>query len=161
MLMQILMHTPKWVFVLFAALLWLGVRQSLPRRVKLKRVMVMPIAIVILSIWGVLSGFGDSPLALLAWVAGAGLSALLLGFPLPAGTRYDAVSGSFWIPGSIVPLVLLMGIFFAKYAVGAALAMHPEIAHRNDAAVAVGVLYGIFSGIFIVRALRLWRLSKQ
>ena len=33
MLMQILTHTPKWVFALFLALLWLGVKQMQPRNV--------------------------------------------------------------------------------------------------------------------------------
>ena len=38
MLLQILANTPKWVFALFAALLWLGLSQLLTRRVGLSRI---------------------------------------------------------------------------------------------------------------------------
>jgi len=39
------------------------------------------------------------------------------------------------------------------------IAMHPELAHRPDFAIAIGALYGAFSGIFAARALRLWKLA--
>jgi hypothetical protein len=55
----------------------------------------------------------------------------------------------------------MMGIFFTKYAVGATLAMHPEIRHDAAFALAVPLMYGLFSGIFAGRALRLWKLAMR
>src|SRR6478735_8320083 len=66
-LTQIFLHTPKWVFVLFATLVWLGAKQLFANSVGLGRVTVMPIVMTALSIFGVTSAFGDSPTALLAW----------------------------------------------------------------------------------------------
>jgi hypothetical protein len=161
-LTQIFLHTPKWVFVLFATLVWLGAKQLFANSVGLGRVTVMPIVMTALSIFGVTSAFGDSPTALLAWAAAALVAlALVLRRGLPAGTRYMPASRTFHLAGSAVPLALMMGIFFTKYAVGATLAMHPEIRHDAALALAVPLMYGLFSGVFAGRALRLWKLAMR
>ena len=67
MLVQIITHTPTWVFGLFALLLWLGGRQLRAGQVSLVRMAIMPVAMAGLSVYGVWSAFGDSPLAALAW----------------------------------------------------------------------------------------------
>ena len=126
----------------------------------LTRVTLMPLAMTGLAVYGVASAFGDSPMALLGWAAAAlAVLALLLQRPLPAATRYDAASRSFQVAGSAVPLALMMGIFFTKYVVGVALAMHPELRHQAAFAIGLPVVYGAFSGSFIGRALRLWKLA--
>jgi hypothetical protein len=160
MLLQILSHTPRWVFALFALLVWLGGRQLLAGRVSLARVTLLPIAMTGLSVYGVLSAFGDSPMALAGWAAAAVVAAaIVLQRALPAGTRYSADTRSFHVAGSAVPLLLMLGIFFTKYVVGVQTAMHPALAHQHDFALAVGTLYGAFSGIFVARTLRLWQLA--
>jgi hypothetical protein len=160
MLLQIILHTPKWVFAVFVLLLWLGCRQLLAGRVSLAKVTVMPIAMTGFSLAGVVSAFGDSPGALLGWaVAAAALALVVLQQPLAATTRYDRAARIFHVAGSAVPLVLMMGIFFTKYAVGVSLAMHPELRQQASFAVAVPMLYGAFSGIFSGRAVRLWKLA--
>ena len=160
MVLQILAHTPYWVFALFALLIWLGCKQLVTRRVSLRRITVLPLAMTGLSLYGVVSAFRDSPLALAFWVAAAVISAfLLMRQPLHEATRYDAGTRSFAVPGSAVPLMLMMGIFSTKYVVGVRLAMHPELAHQPGFVWLVSLLYGAFSGIFAARALRLWKLA--
>lgn len=162
MLLQILSSTPKWVFGLFALLLWLGARQLIASRVSLTRITIMPVAMTGLAVYGVLSAFGDSPGALVGWlVAAMSLVALVLQRPLPVTTRYDAATRSFEIAGSFVPLALMMGLFFTKYVVGVEMAMHPELAHQHDLALGIGTLYGAFSGVFTGRGIRLWRLALR
>jgi hypothetical protein len=162
MLMQILIHTPLWVFALFLLLLWLGMRRMWTGRERLSRVTLLPLAMVGLSLYGVASAFGDSSLALAGWAAGVPvLAAIVLRRPLPAGVRYDPASRRFTVPGSVVPLALMMGIFFTKYVVGVKLALDPALAHQAGFALAVGTLYGAFSGTFAARAVRLWRLALQ
>lgn len=160
MLTQIFLHTPKWVYVLFATLLWLGAKQLIANTVTLGRVTVMPVVMTGLSVYGVTSAFGDSILALLAWAAAAlVLLTFVLRRALPASTRYDEASRKFHVAGSAVPLLLLMGIFCTKYVVGVVLALHPEVRHDATFALAIPLLYGAFSGIFAGRAVRLWKLA--
>jgi len=158
LLLQILSHTPRWVFVLFFALLVLGVKQLSARQATLRRVTLLPLAMIGLSFYGVVSAFASQPSALLAWAAGAAVGALaIVSRPVPAGTAYDAATRSFSLPGSPVPLALMMGIFFTKYAVGVSLAMSPALAQVPSFALVVSGLYGVFSGAFLGRAARLWQ----
>jgi hypothetical protein len=162
MLTQIFAHTPKWVFVLFATLVWFGAKQLVARTASLTRVTLMSAGMSGLSVYGVASAFGQSPMALLAWaIMATSLLGLVLQRGVPATTRYDAASRRFHIAGSAVPLLLMMGIFLTKYVVGVLLAMHPEFAHQPSFAVGISALYGAFSGIFMGRAIRLWRLAAQ
>lgn len=160
MLMLILTNTPKWVFVLFAVLLWAGWTQMSPRSVGLKLVTIPPLAMTGLSLVGVTLAFGDSPQALLAWAAGAVVTFTAAYQLLRASkVQYDVSSRRFEVPGSVVPLALFMGIFFTKYAVGVSIGMQPSLAHNSSFALAVSALYGAFSGIFLARAAKLWRVA--
>lgn len=160
MLMQILTHTPRWVFVLLIALIALGARQMTSQRVSMKRVAVLPLAMMGLGLLGVVTAFPQQPSALLGWALGlAGAAATVLSRPLPAGTQFDRSSHTFAVPGSGVPLALMMAIFFTKYAVGVTVAMQPALAGHLGFAAGVGTLYGLFSGVFLGRAARLWRLA--
>ena len=160
MLLQILTHTPKWVFALFALLLALGIQQLFARRVSLARATIMPVAMTALSVAGVISAFGAASAALVVWaLATVAVAALSLRRPLPASTRFDASTRSFQVAGSALPMALLMGIFSTKYAVGISLALHPELALSAAFALVIGALYGAFSGIFAARLLALWRLA--
>jgi hypothetical protein len=160
MLFQIVSNTPKWVFALFAALLWLGLSQLLTHRVGLMRITLLAVGMSAFSLFGTVSAFAGVPSALFAWlVSAAAVFVFVINRPLPAGTRYDAASRRFTVPGSAVPLALMMGIFFTKYAVGVTLAMQPAQAHDHDFALAVCALYGALSGVFAARSARLWRLA--
>ena len=160
MLFQILVRTPHWVFLLFAVLLWYGSRQLRASRVSLTRITVLPLAMTGLAVYGVASAFADPAVALPAWASAAlALAAGVLQRPLPAATRYDPAARRFQVPGSAVPLALMMGIFFTKYTVGVLVAMHPLLPLHTGFALAIGLLYGAFSGIFAARTLRLWKLA--
>ena len=158
MLIQILQHTPKWVFVLFAALLWLGLSQMLTRTVRFKRIALQAIGLTGFSLYGVASAFPDISLALLVWLASSGaMFAIVMQRPVPSGTRYDSWQQRFTLPGSALPLVLIMGLFCIKYAVGVTLALQPALARELTLALACSATYGAFSGVFAARAARLWR----
>lgn len=160
MLFEILSNTPKWVFALFAALLWLGLRQLLTRRLGLSRITLLAAGMTAFSFYGTVSAFAAVPTALIAWLAGAAAVFLIVvNRPVPAGTGYDAASRHLTVPGSAVPLALMMGIFFTKYAVGVTLGMHPAQANDVTFSLTVSALYGAFSGVFAARAARLWRLA--
>ena len=160
MFMQILTHTPIWVFALFAALVYLGIKQMMPRQAGLNRVTILPLAMTVLSLLGVTSAFGNGRHALAAWALGAVL-AFAVNFQIrrDQNARYDAAKRSFALPGSVVPLALFMGIFFTKYAVGISMGMQPALAQNANFALLVGGAYGVFSGIFLSRAAKLGRIA--
>ena len=94
--------------------------------------------------------------ALIAWlVAAASVTTILLRTPPPRGTRFEAASQTFSVPGSVVPLLLILGIFMTKYVVGLELAMNASLAREASFAVPIALLYGGFNGISTARALRL------
>lgn len=165
MIIQILSNTPPWVWALLAALTWLGLSQARARTASLARITVMPVAMTGLSLWGTVSAFGGSPMfgyVMLAWMfAAAAMMAVVAPMKVPAGTTYDAQSRAFAMPGSWAPMLLILGIFLTKYAVGVTLAMQPGMARDGLFTLAVGGLYGLFSGVFAGRAARLWRLAFQ
>jgi hypothetical protein len=162
MLFQIILRTPVWVWGLLALLLWQGLKLARPSSTGLLRVTLVPVAMVCLSIYGTVSALGGQADVMLPWlVAAAAMASLvLLQLPLPASTRYDATEKRIHQLGSLVPLALMMGIFFTKYLVGVSIAMHPALVHDLVFSTAVSALYGGFSGIFAARALRLQRLVR-
>ena len=161
MFIKIMTHTPIWVWAISALVLWAGFLQTLPRSVSLRRITLLPLVMVGLSLAGVFSAFGANSHALLAWSAAAAVAAaVVMARPLPQSTHYNSWTQQFQLPGSWTPLVLMMGIFITKYAVGMTLAMHPDLARDALFSQSVGAAYGGFSGVFAGRAARLWRLAS-
>jgi hypothetical protein len=157
-LLAILQHTPLWVWALLALLLAVGYRQSLPRRVGLRRAALLPAVLLAWSLWSVASGFGSAG-ALAAWALGAAVAAAAaVAMGAPAGARWSADLRCFEAPGSWVPLLLIVALFCVKFGVGASLAMHPALRDDEAFAAAAGLAYGGFSGLFAGRALALLRL---
>lgn len=167
-LVQVAAHTPSWVWGVLAALVALGASQLRGRRAGLRRVLIVPVGMGVFSVAGVVSAFGasgpTSAQAVGAWVlATTAITALALWFQptAPEGAQYIPSSRSFHIPGSAMPLALILGIFLTKYFVGVELALQPALARDSGFALQISTLYGMFSGLFAVRALRLWRLAQQ
>ena len=167
MLGAIIQNTPYWVWALLAGLIALGASQLVGRNVSLARATAMPLAMTGLSVYGLVSAFGSAGQVgtsvgawLVAACAIAGL-ALWLQPAAPSGTLYAATSRSFYIPGSAMPLGLILGIFLTKYFVGVELALQPAQARDGGFALQIAALYGVFNGLFAARALRLWKLVPR
>ncbi len=160
-LLAVLQHTPVWVWPLLAALLSLGVWQTFPRTVTLRRATLLPVAMLALSLWGVVSVFASGQ-ALTAWaVGGLAAASASLHAGSPRGARWSTAEQCIRLPGSWVPLMLILGIFCTKFGVGMSLAQHPELRHATGFAVVASLTYGVFSGLFAGRALTLWRLARR
>ncbi len=163
MLGTIVKHTPPWVWGLLAGLIALGASQARERSASLARTAIMPVAMTMFSLWGLFTAFGNS--AQLAAVAGAWLAAAAVVFALvariPQRGRYDAGTRSFTLPGSFLPLALILAIFVTRYAINVELALDPRLAADSQFALACAALYGALSGIFTGRAAGLWRLTGE
>ena len=157
MLIEIIKHVPIWVFFLFALLVRLGFVLSRDREVAPARAVIVPMAMAALSVAGVVSAFPGMLLPIAAWGMGMLFSlGLCVALGYPSGV--EMIAGRVRLPGSWVPLALMMGIFFTKFAVGMSLAQQPALAHVVTFAVPVSLIYGSISGAFLIRALSVLRL---
>jgi len=158
----ILARTPVWVWGLLAALLVLGITQTRDRTVGFARTLLVPIAMGSFAIFGVVTALGATPGIAAAWFTSAGIVvyALLRSGPA-AGVRYDAAKRTFFMPGSWVPMALILAVFMTRYVVNVSLVLHPDLKADVDIALAIAALYGVFSGLFVGRAAKLIRLALR
>jgi hypothetical protein len=162
MIVQILGHTPTWVFVLFGALLLLGLSQTRTRDVGRARAIGLPMAMMLLSLSSVVSAFTQPVVALGAWVSGFALAVGLTGSALGVrGASWSPTTGHFRIPGSWLPLVLILSLFVLKYVAGILLAMRPSWAGDTSVVIPLGLVYGAFAGLFFGRARSLLALRQN
>ena len=111
-LIQTLIHTPRWVWLLLLALLALGALQMRSRTVTLWRAVLLPMAMTGLSLYGVLGSTSVQPAAGLVWAAGIAAALGLHGWlGVPRGARWRPATRDFSVPGSWVPLALMLAIF--------------------------------------------------
>lgn len=156
MLGQIIANTPLWVWALLAFLIYRGMMASVDREIAFRKVFIIPLVMLALSIQGIASSFGPQTGAMQVWLACVAAAGAIAWF---ASGRNQIIAhperGVVFQRGSWRPLTLMMGIFFTKYVVAVTLARHPD--YRQDAGfvMAACALYGMFNGIFIGRLLRI------
>jgi hypothetical protein len=165
MLGTVLHNTPRFVWVLLAALVAIGVSQARDREASLVRVAIMPIVMTGFGIWGMTAGFGASPMfgyAILMWMLALSVSFAVVGtMRAPQGAEYHPATRTFFLPASWAPLLLIVGIFLTRYVVNVDLAMQPALARDGEYTLIVAAVYGLCSGVFVGRAARLWRLAAE
>jgi hypothetical protein len=155
-IVEILKHTPSWVWAVLAAITLLGLLQWRDHRMTRNRLWLAPIGLGAYSLWGALSVFGA--LAVPAWLTGMALAMSAnraLRWP-HAITVHD--DGRFGLRGSPWPLLLMWSIFVLRYAVAVQLVFHPALAHQTSWAIGAPLLYGALSGLFAARA---WRVLQS
>ncbi len=156
MVSQMLINTPLWVYALFIALLVFGVMQSKTRTVKKLPALLLPLGMIAFSLAGINSSFGLKLMPLLAWGASLAITVLIgYRFFKNQGISYQAADNKFFIPGSWTPLMVMMAIFFAKYAYAVMKAKNLEIIALPIFIAVFSALYGLLSGYFAARAVNL------
>lgn len=155
---QILKATPVWVWAILTALVVLGAKQMRPRVVTRYSVLIAPVIFLFI---GVLSA-GRGPTGFAAWAIALFATAAITFFVWQptGGAQYDARADRLKLPGSVVPMLLMLAIFLLNYVINVALAINPAL--RSDLAWQVGpaVVLGALSGVFIGRALTLFRMNR-
>ena len=161
-MMQILSRTPPWVFALFVVLIAVGFIQTRSRDVKKLMAYVLPVGMVALSLAGVESSFGLKLMPVLLWIVGL-LLVTFVGYWFFRDTRvlYVPDKGVFYVPGSWIPFIVIMAIFFTKYVVAVMNALNVDAARTPAFAMALSLAYGCFSGYFASRAVNLYKQATQ
>jgi len=159
-MMAILEHTPLWVYGLFGVLVLLGWMQSKDRVVPYFRAFILPSVLLLFSIYSVVSAFGMS-IGIVAWSVGM-IVIMAVGIRIRA--LYNAVfmeeRHAFAIKGSWLWLTLMMVIFWLKFAVGVAFAKALAMVYEPWFILSISLCYGVFSGIFLVRMVILWKIKS-
>jgi hypothetical protein len=142
----------------------LGASQLRDRTAGVARVSLLPLGMTIFSVsgtWTSLSASPHLPGAAVAWAAAAvtAVTAVALVAPDRTAAQFDPASRTFRLPGSVVPLLLIVGIFLVKYGVGIELALAPQRVRDAQFALGIAAVYGAFTGVFVGRAARLWRMA--
>jgi hypothetical protein len=160
MIIDILRRTPPWVWVLLIGLIYLGFVQSRTRTVSRRRLFLLPASMLALSLYGVYSAFGTWPISYAAWAVGVLLSVvsnqLIRG---PRGGSYSGETRQFTVPGSWLPFLLIMAIFIVKYVAAVEQALHPSLRDTVEFVLILSLGYGIMSGVFLARSVRILQLS--
>jgi hypothetical protein len=149
---------PTWIFFLFIGLLYLGYTQTKTRTVSRLRIAVIPVIMLGLSLNGILNVPNSTGYAVVAWLSGIGL-ALLLNSAVPhgAGVSAHANRKQFVVPGSLIPLILLMTVFFVKFAIGFLIGSQRVDPGTIGFIIGSSCISGLISGTFLARAVQIFR----
>lgn len=152
---------PVWVYAVFALLVLLGYRQSRDRDVSPMLMIGLAVAMAAWSAFGVVSGLGASALVLLAWAKGMTLSATVgRRWLAPRDITFDSNTGRVSVPGSWIPLALMMTIFVTKFGLGVAAGIGAPMTAAHGLAPLVALVLGLASGGFTARAIAVMQVMR-
>jgi hypothetical protein len=152
MLTQILTRTPPYVWAILALILVLGIMQLRVRTISRIQLLLMPAAMLALSIFTVASNFGTSFETIPAWIAGVAASHFFNTsvFKGPHGVTSNGTA--FQVPGSVVPLLIMLAIFLTNYTLGVTRAIAPHLFEAAAFKLAISLALGGLSGLLLSRA---------
>jgi hypothetical protein len=155
-IVQIIRHTPLWVWGILAAITLLGARQMRDHETSRVRLLVAALGLGGYSLWGAIAVFGINAAA--TWLAGMAL-AFALNHKLQWPRTVTVVgNGRFALPGGPWPLLLMWTIFMLRYALAVKLVFQPSLAQQAAWAIGAPLVYGTLSGLFAARA---WRVLQS
>ncbi len=156
-----LSHIPLWVLPLFLFLLWMGQRQSRPRTMSPALAVSIAVALLGLSVYGVLAAFGARPIAVVCWAAGFAAS-LTMGTRVfgPGRLAMTGDRSAVNVPGSWLPMALLIGMFGAKFALGFLAGTGSPMLQQLWFVSLASVTLGLLSGGFATRSIAVFQFAR-
>jgi len=120
----IVLHTPLWVWPLYALLLFLGFQRTRDGSLPLWRVLVLPGVVTLLAIMSfIASGLNTAPAILIGLAVGGTVGWLLE----PDGATRRLPDGKVWLRGEWWSFSQLLLVLVFRYASGVASAMDPVL----------------------------------
>jgi len=144
-MLDILKGTPTWVYILLFFLIYKGIKALKPNVMKLKKLLILPVVFFILSLHRV-----SNPYYYILFL----ICGLLVGWLLYKNIKIkaDKTNNLIALPGSALPIVLILIAFAKGYYFGYESAVHPEYLKQHWFILLSLITSGFFSGIFIGRA---------
>jgi hypothetical protein len=153
MMIETLRYTPIWVWAVLVMLTAIGASMMQTRIVSVKRLTRLPVLMTIYSFTSALLSFGARPAYSLAWLAGlVSVYLMLRKLAKPSSARYLADRQSFEVPGSVVPLLLMLAIFSLKYTLGVLSVRMPMLVAEPQFAALANAMLGMLSAAFLARS---------
>lgn len=159
-LLDIIRYTPKWVFGLMMMLIVLGLIQSQTRKVGMALAFSLPFFMLFLSFNGVTSNLGWKGSVLSFWLLGLLITSYVFMQLNRNKVKWDIETGKFVLLGSWTPMMIFMGIFFTRYALGVAIALDADILLQPLISCLASVVLGALSGFFVARIMIYWQVKK-
>jgi hypothetical protein len=154
---EILLGTPTWVWVLLAVLVSRGMMAMKGGTAPLSKLGVVP---AVFAGWGLLhlladpaTGWTTASMWLAGGALGVGIGAAIA---KRSGLSVDRGERTVTLPGSMVPLVLILLTFAMKFWIGFELATTAHIGVDSTFVVLNGLVTGAVAGIFAGRFLIYW-----
>ena len=152
----IVSHTPVWVWILLAFLVSRGLKALKGGTVPLAKLAIVP---AVFAVWGLVHLFKEPSAGWvtgLAWLVGAA-AGLGIGIVLArtSGMSVDRLQKTVTLPGSMVPLVLILATFASKFWLGFELAS-TLVGLDSMYIILDGLVSGLVAGIFAGRFLIYW-----
>lgn len=145
-------NVPIWVYVLFFILLYLGIKSCYTRTVSLKRLIILPVIFIYLSLQGTNKLFHFSPTVILLLLIGGCLGFFIGSYYVRSrNVRADKQEHLIEIPGDITMLILVLCIFFIEFFIHYAVESHQSIAGFVAFRFCAVTLSGLITGITIGR----------
>ena len=151
---RILIHTPIWVFPLFAYLVWQGIKAMRPRTTTIWRALIVPAVFIVSGVSRIGLSHQDNIWPAVAWIASA-LALAPLGVLTPRPFEVDHATGQIIRPGSVFPLIRNITVFGLQYTVAVIAAVHAD--DRTVAAIVSRAISGATAGYFIGSTVALLR----
>jgi hypothetical protein len=150
--------TPIWVWVLLVYLLSRGFKAMNSGTAPLSRLAIVPL---VFAVWGI-AHLVTNPLTVWAdaivWVVAA-LAGVAGGVFMASRTRFivDPIANTVMLPGSMLPLALIVITFAAKFWLGVELATATSLASLGTYMLISAAVSGAVAGMFAGRFLTYWR----
>ena len=156
-LVQIVGHTPAYVFLALAYGLFAGIRALRPRSMALLATPIIPAVFLALSATSLISAAAVLPIAVLEWLVAAGVGVTMgVSFLSANVIAIDRGRGRVTTGGSAVVLVLFLVVFSLKYVNGIVHGTNPTLANAPGFIMAMTTVSGFSSGVMIGRIARLF-----
>jgi len=151
-LIEILLHTPWWVYVLFAYIVFIGVKATKMRSVPVLQLFIAPSIFTVLSIYTLVGRIGDHFLYMIPW-GSAAIIGIAIGWieMRRLNITVDRKKRLLKIPGSAFTLILYFIFFGSGYYYGFMSFIHPERVREVQFVIFILLISGIGTGIMWVR----------
>lgn len=158
--MSIFSHTPVWVWLLLAFLIYRGIAASKPRSVAPPRMLLLPILFLLWSLVSMIQG-GSLLTASLTFITSL-LCGIAISFWLWSDWGgYNQSSDKFECRGSWRTMILIMLMFISRYIQSVMLAFDPLWAEDRIFVILQAASSGIITGILWGGTLSLFRQRQR
>jgi hypothetical protein len=156
--MEIIFHTPVYVWPLLALLLWGGLKARKTSLAPWKALLIMPAVMLLWSFYSIMTHY--SHFSLYLWALSIAIGIWLGSLTVRRlSLKFDKQQNLIEIGGSWWPLILSIWIFSLRYFLGATYALHPELV-QHTALLFTENIAALVSGMLAGRLVGYWQRSK-